>query len=652
MTLNPTADLSIGPYEVLSALHRSMDVSRFACSYPTEQQGTRLVSVAVHPATTAERVFDSAQLLERISAVRNLQHALIPDLLDVALRGERLYTVDAFAEGVSLRELLEAMGRNGVFLDPDTGASLLSDLAGALLHALERPGPSGAPARLFHGALSSDLLVVTLRGEIRIEQFALGPWLTDRAGMTPLDGCLEDVRALAQIGAEALLGSPEAASLNWRQMAAQGLPDEIAQTLEAAMLQPAERSTEALASMRASLQLWLRSRPSFSSRHRLRTLLYQHLPERAGSSLPADAQPLKRAEFLFLDPASLAVERQSEPEPLSDSLLAACGSSGFATREARDNARRPMPVEPPAPTPGTGSPILAPAGRTPGASLAMSAFDAEMFSGETLAVPMPSDYLPEAVRAGLQQAPPPVASFRTTRPTGGMTGSHLWQGSEGSTGNAPAEPPSADRRSAVFAPQQAPKVVSRRWMLVGAISAAGLLYGLLSWQQSTRPTSNAGQQILLTSSPLGARVVIGGMETGAVTPTTLVGTSLSEIKTLTVRRDGFETPPVGSADITNTAPLSLLFTLKPLPHTIRVDSNPPGASVTVNGAPCGTTPTVCMPIYVDPADGATVEFRRDGFHPAIVPHTWEPSLSQSAITQTLVPATRRTNAEEGSGSGR
>lgn len=640
MSHTSSPDLTIGPYEVLSALHRSLAVSRFACAYPSEHPTLRLVSVAVHPASTAERVFDSAQLLERIATVRNLQHALIPDLLDVALRGERLYTVDAFGEGVSLRELLDAMRGGGVFLDAETGASLLSDIAGALIHALERPGPSGAPSRLFHGALCSDLIVVTLRGEIRIEQFALAPWLTNRAGMTPLDGSLEDVRALAQLGAEALLGSPEAASMSWRHMAAQGLPDEIAQTLEAAMLQPAERSVEALSSMRASLQLWLRSRPTFSSRHRLRTLLYQHLPSRAGSSLPPDAQPAKRADFLFLDAASLAVERQSEPEPLSDALLAACGTSGFASREAEADARRPMPTEAPAPTPGAGSPVLAPAGRTPGASLAMSAFDAEMFSGETLAVPMPSDYLPESVRAGLQPPAPPVASFRSTRSVNGVTGSHLWQGSEASTGNAPAEQPAPDRLSIATPLQPAPRVVSRRWMLVGALSAAGLLYGLLSWQQTTRPPANADQQILLTSSPAGARVVIGGVETGAVTPTTLVGTSLSEIKTLTVRRDGFETPAVGSADVTNTAPLSLLFTLKPLPHTIRVDSNPPGATVTVNGTPCGTTPTVCMPVYVDPADGATIEFRRDGFSPAIVPHTWEPSLPQSSVNQTLVPAIR------------
>ena len=104
-----------------------------------------------------------------------------------------------------------------------------------------------------------------------------------------------------------------------------------------------------------------------------------------------------------------------------------------------------------------------------------------------------------------------------------------------------------------------------------------------------------------------------------------------------MRREGFETPPVGTGDITGTAPLSLLFTLKPLPHTIRVESNPPGATVTVNGTPCGSTPTVCMPIYVDPADGATLEFRRDGFAAAIIPHSWEPGLSQSTVTQTLLP---------------
>lgn len=640
--------LFVGPYRVVGALHRSSDVSRFACSFPAAPHGVRLVALSVLPASTAERVSDSAQLLERIASVRNLQHALIPDLFDVALRGERLYTVESLAEGVPLRELLEAMRADGRSLDHETGAALLSDIAGALIHAQERPAPNGYPGRLFHGALSTDTVIVTLRGELRLEQFALGPWLSNRAGLTPMDGCLEDVRAIARIGAEAMLGDAAAVGLSARQMAAEGLPDEIAQMLEAAMLQPAERSAEALASMRASLQLWLRSRASFSSRHRLRTLLFTHLSGRSGSALPPDAVSLKRAEFSFIDEGSLAAERQAEPEPLSDALLAACAADAFTAHQAASNAQRALPLGAPNPTPGAGSPVLPPFGRTRGASLALSAFDAEMFSGETLAVPMPSDYLPEITRLGSAPLPPqpaqaPQPSYRPKRPAStSVTGSHTWQGSESSTGNAPVEPASRDRLSTVFAVMSAQRVRSRGWMLVGAISAAALLYGLFTWQKSFQPAPVEKQQLLLTSSPLGARVVIGGIETGAVTPTTLVGTSIGEIKTLTVRREGFETPPVGTADITSTAPLSLLFTLKPLPHTIRVDSNPPGATVTVNGSPCGSTPTVCMPIYVDPADGATLEFRRDGFGAAIVPHNWEAGLSQSTVSQTLLPLKSQT----------
>jgi hypothetical protein len=600
----------------------------------------RLVALSVLPASTAERVSDSAQLLERIAAVRNLQHALIPDLFDVALRGDRLYTVESLAEGVPLSELLAAMRADGRRLDHETGAALLSDIAGALIHAQERPAPAGFPGRLFHGALSTDTVIVTLRGELRLEQFALGPWLSDRAGLTPLDGCLEDVRAIARIGAEAMLGDAAAVGLSSRQMAAEGLPDEIAQMLEAAMLQPAERSAEALSSMRASLQLWLRSRASFSSRHRLRTLLFTHLAVGGGAALPPDAVALKRAEFSFIDEGSLAADRQNEPEPLSDALLAACAADAFAAHEAASDAKRMVPLELPNPTPGAGSPVLPAFGRTRGASLALSAFDAEMFSGETLAVPMPSDYLPEIARGGSAPlaAQPAQPAYRPARTASvSVTGSHLWQGSESSTGNAPIEPASKDRLSTVFGAPTAQPVRSRRWMLVGAVSAAAMLYGLFSWQKSFQPAPVEKQQILLTSSPLGARVVIGGIETGAVTPTTLVGTSIAEIKTLTVRREGFETPPVGTGDITSTAPLSLLFTLKPLPHTIRVESNPPGATVTVNGTPCGSTPTVCMPIYVDPADGATLEFRRDGFAAAIIPHSWEPGLSQSTVVETLLP---------------
>ena len=659
MSQRSSESLFIGPYPVVGALHRSSDVSRFACSFPAAPHGVRLVSVSVLPSSTAERVSDSAQLLERIAAVRNLQHALIPELFDVALRGDRLYTVESLAEGVPLSELLAAMRADGRNLDHETGAALLADIAGALIHAQERPAPAGYPGRLFHGALSTDTVIVTLRGELRLEQFALGPWLSDRAGLTPMDGCLEDVRAIARIGAEAMLGDAAAVELSSRRMAAEGLPDEIAQMLEAAMLQPAERSTEALASMRASLQLWLRSRASFSSRHRLRMLIFTHLSGRAGSALPPDAVALKRAEFSFTDNGSLAADRQDEPEPLSDALLAACAADAFAAHEAASNAQRSLPLGAPNPTPGAGSSVLPAFGRTRGASLALSAFDAEMFSGETLAVPMPSDYLPEIARTGSAPLPaqPAQPSYRPARTASvSVTGSHLWQGSESSTGNPPVEPASKDRLSTVFAAPTAHPVRSRRWMLVGAISAAALLYGLFSWQKSFQPAPAEKQQILLTSSPLGARVVIGGIETGAVTPTTLVGTSIGEIKTLTVRREGFETPPVGTADITSTAPLSLLFTLKPLPHTIRVDSNPPGATVAVNGTPCGSTPTVCMPIYVDPADGATLELRRDGFGAAIIPHTWEPGLSQSTVSQTLLPLNSQTAvpkaAEKGKSKGK
>jgi hypothetical protein len=474
-----------------------------------------------------------------------------------------------------------------------------------------------------------------------------------------------------------MLGDAGAVELSSRQMAAEGLPDEIAQTLEAAMLQRPERSAEALASMRASLQLWLRSRPSFSSRHRLRTLLFDHLASRSGSALPPDAVALKRAEFSFVDDASLAVERHTEPDLLSFAILAACDADAFASHAAASNARRVFPMTAPNPTPGAGSPVLPAFGRTRGAGLALSAFDAEMFSGETLAVPMPSDYLPEVARPGnsapvqqqypqqqyqqqqqqypqqqyqqqqeqypqqqyqQQQQLPLEQEYQPNRGAAtSATGSHLWQGSYSSTGNAPVQPASKDRLSTILVATPTQQVRSRRWMLVGALSAAALLYGLFSWQKSFRPPPSESQQIQLTSSPLGARVVVGGVETGAVTPTTLVHTSIAEIKTLTVRREGFETPAVGSADITSTAPLSLLFKLKPLPHTIRVESFPPGAAVMVDGAPCGTTPTVCMPIYVDPVDGATLEFRREGFSAAIIPHSWEPGLSQSTVTHTLLP---------------
>jgi hypothetical protein len=47
-----------------------------------------------------------------------------------------------------------------------------------------------------------------------------------------------------------------------------------------------------------------------------------------------------------------------------------------------------------------------------------------------------------------------------------------------------------------------------------------------------------------------------------------------------------------------------------------------------------------MPVYVDPSDGATLEFRRDGFGAAIIPHTWDPGLSQSTVVQTLLPLNR------------
>lgn len=653
--------LSVGPYKVVSALHRSSDISRFACTFPAAPQGVRLVAVSVLPASTAARVSDSAQLLERIAGVRNLQHALIPELFDVALRGDRIYTVEGLSEGIPLSELLAAMRSDGRNLDAETGATILSDIAGALIHAQERTTPAGYQGQLFHGGLSTNTVIVTLRGELRLEQFALGPWLGNHAGLTPMDGCLEDVRAIARLGVEAMLGDAAAVEFSARQMAALGLPDEIAQMLEAAMLQPAERSAEALASIRASMQLWLRSRASFSSRHRLRTLLFTHLASRFGSALPPDAVALKRAEFSFVDDASLAVERPAEPDLLSDGLLAACEADAFASHAAASNARQIFPVTAPNPTPGAGSPVLPAFGRTRDAGLSISAFDAEMFSGETLAVPMPSDYLPEAVLGGVTPPPPqPLPQQQPQQPAylpsrganKSVTGSHLWQGGQFSTENTPVERASKDRLSTILVARPTHEVRSRRWLLVIAIVAAALLYGLFSWQKSFRPAAPETQQIRLTSLPLGARVVIGGVETGAVTPTTLVSTSIAEIKTLTVRRAGFETPPVGSADVTNTAPLSLLFKLKPLPHTIRVDSYPPGAAVIVDGTPCGTTPTVCMPIYVDPADGATLEFRRDGFGVVIVPHSWEPGLAQSTVVQTLQPLSKPPRASGGAAPGK
>ena len=119
--------------------------------------------------------------------------------------------------------------------------------------------------------------------------------------------------------------------------------------------------------------------------------------------------------------------------------------------------------------------------------------------------------------------------------------------------------------------------------------------------------------IEIVSYPDNAEVTINGTKLPSRTPTLYSGAKPGERYVIAVDLKGYQKweseqriPPEGGNR-------SVVARLDKIVVSLRVDSEPPGASVVLNNIPMGRTPLVLPDI--DPATATTLELRKRGYRP-------------------------------------
>ncbi|MBI4821052.1 MAG: PEGA domain-containing protein [Deltaproteobacteria bacterium] len=152
---------------------------------------------------------------------------------------------------------------------------------------------------------------------------------------------------------------------------------------------------------------------------------------------------------------------------------------------------------------------------------------------------------------------------------------------------------------------------------IAGVVAIGAFFALTSGPKNTvGPGVTEELGILsVTSTPPGAEVLVGGQGTGKKTPTEITGVRKDSPVDVTVRLAGYlPDPPVLSARIPLGSSLAVVdFKLQPA-RSIRVKTEPPGATVEADGRLVGgTTPLNLPPVIM----GKSVEIfvKQPGFQP-------------------------------------
>ncbi|MBU6162481.1 MAG: PEGA domain-containing protein, partial [Myxococcales bacterium] len=143
--------------------------------------------------------------------------------------------------------------------------------------------------------------------------------------------------------------------------------------------------------------------------------------------------------------------------------------------------------------------------------------------------------------------------------------------------------------------------------------------------------------VFVTSRPQGAEILVDGQPTGRTTPAPIPEVDPGTNVSVSVRLAGYEESPAQSVEATPRPQASLQFDLQPAPHTVRVDSDPAGATVMYNGEAVGLTPYTLGPVRVDYRDGLDVTLRMDGYLDDRVAIDWTAGQPESSVRRSLQP---------------
>lgn len=460
------------------------------------------------------------------------------------------------------------------------------------------------------------------------------------------------------------------------------VPEPLAELVDKALSpDPAERFEDAT-ELRSGLAAWLRRNAPGFGRHRLKNYLTRLLPQATYGLFPdTDWEPLHRKNFRFLDPDSLITESvefdadlptsKDAIEPLLDDPevprmrrldLAAMDTGAhkmvreqaFAAARARGNTvpqqrvttgTRARVVRTPPPMPAVNEEIFASRSyESGGQSVAASgtaSTDDELdsisgeqspfeSSGEQTPAPRAAQARPAADDDFDFDAPPPVDATVDAPGEVQIDPAYVYDDT--------IDP--ALQRAAVAESEVDVAPVRPTGTIIGVILGLALLavggyFVKDAIDQRAEAVVTAPQQamVFVTSRPQGARILLDGNDTGLTTPAPLRSLPSSAAQ-VTVSLAGFDTPSALTLD-PNAPPPQLAFELEPTEHRIRIDSDPSGALVLMDGQSVGTTPAVIGPMRVDYRRGVDLVLRLDGYLDEHVSVDWAAGETESSVRRPL-----------------
>ena len=689
--MTPLAQL--GPYALLSRYTEPGIAAGFIARYLPIADGNRSVSIRFPDVPAADAELLDAELVEALRLASRLNHINVAQVFDVGRLEGRLYVVSEFIDGLGLATLVDHAVDGGRALPHDVCAFIVSELCAGLAYAHARRDERGQVLNVIHTDLSPNTVTISRAGQVKVAEF--GATLARRkAGLPSADpdprftapevfagqwDAQADIYSAGLIGwtllagrlpfaeaeGKALQGAITTGRLAHLRDLDPSIPAELADAIMKAVAPEPERRFATATDLRTALSSWLRTgAPGFGG-HRLKAWLQKELTA-AFSATQVDASytPLHRKDFVACDAQSiLADSADIQPgfssAPALASLLTV--SSPAPVPRAAKPGKKPsvkpaeLPVQPATETENVFASRSFGDDSQDGDAPQASPDDAASSGAATTRVtldeqPATAAANPPAPSAGLRvsigKASDPPAPTLSAAAAAALRET---DDDDYATSTDDTEDVLNDVARSVANDDDAPLVVTRSRNQSGmgpfvlavlvAVSCVG------GWWAYNRFVLSPGvvepeptvASVFVTSRPQGAEILVDGQPTGRTTPAPVPEVEPGTNVSVSVRLDGYEESPAQSIEATARPQASLRFDLQPAPHTVRVDSEPAGATVMYNGVAVGLTPYTLGPVRVDYRDGLDVTLRIDGYLDDRVAIDWTAGQAESSVRRSLQP---------------
>lgn len=680
--MTPLAQL--GPYSLLSRYTEPGIAAGFIARYLPVADGNRSVSIRFPdlPAADAEQL--DAELVDALLRASRLNHVNVEQVFDVGRLEGRLYVVSEFIDGVGLTTLVDHAVDAGRALPHDLSAFIVSEICAGLAYAHARRDERGQSLGVMHTDLSPNNVSISRAGQVKVAEFGV-TFARRNAGLPAADpdprftapevfagqwDARADIYSAGLMGWTLLAGRLPFADANGKAL--QGaittsrladlreldpsIPAELADAIMKAVAPEPEKRFASATDLRTALSAWLRAAAPGFGGHRLKAWLQKELTAAfSATQLDASYSPLHRKDFVACDAQSvLATASDIQPGFASTPTLASLLTVSSPVAAPRASKSGVKPAAKPA---SATKPASAPQA---GGNESESVFASRSFTDDDLdggsvntahstAAPAgqsPDAATPERARISIDKAVDPPAQTLSAAAAAALREA---EDDDYATSVDANEDVLNDVASSVANDDDAPLVVTRSRNQSGmgpfvlavlvAVSCVG------GWWAYNRFVLSFGvvepeptvASVFVTSRPQGAEILVDGQPTGRTTPAPIPEVDPGTNVGVSVRLAGYEESPAQSVEATPRPQASLQFDLQPAPHTVRVDSDPAGATVMYNGEAVGLTPYTLGPVRVDYRDGLDVTLRMDGYLDDRVAIDWTAGQPESSVRRSLQP---------------